>query len=407
MRVFCAVRHSNDPSRHYGGLWSGNFYPALRSLGHEVIESHVDLLPTSRFMGIADGFTREELALRGRTTEAILDEVKQAVRSGPIDVFLSYFYNAHFDPAGFDELRRLGVPSINYYCNSIHQFSQVRAIAAKADFSWHAERDARQAYLDAGAQAGVGADGGRSAALSSGQRRAPRREGGICGAKLCRSQPVDGGTCDERHAGGRLRPRLGRTRCGGRGAPGRFGRSRSLSRPGGLSARLTRQLQQSNTRPLAAQRLAGAGADCEALARAARAARLIRATAPHAKGAIPFTQIAEVFSSYEVCLNFSNVWADAQPGAALIPHVRLRNFEGPMCRTCYLTGHTDEITEFYEVGKEIDTYRTEDELVDKTRYYLAHPEAAERLREAGWQRARRDHTWERRFVELFGKTGLG
>jgi spore maturation protein CgeB len=72
-----------------------------------------------------------------------------------------------------------------------------------------------------------------------------------------------------------------------------------------------------------------------------------------------------------------------------------------------LTGENDEIREFYEVGKEIDTYTTVDEFVDKTRFYLTHPTVAESLREAGYQRARRDHTWISRFGELFAKTGLG
>jgi spore maturation protein CgeB len=77
-----------------------------------------------------------------------------------------------------------------------------------------------------------------------------------------------------------------------------------------------------------------------------------------------------------------------------------------MCRTCYLTGHTDEIMEFYEVGQEIDTYRTPAELVDKARFYLDHPDAAEKLREAGYRRALRDHTWGQRFKELFRKIGI-
>jgi hypothetical protein len=122
---------------------------------------------------------------------------------------------------------------------------------------------------------------------------------------------------------------------------------------------------------------------------------------PSAKGPLPFQQIATVFSAYDLCLNFSNVWADGQPGSDLIPHVRLRDFEAPMCGACYLTGHTDEITEFYEVGQEIDTYRSAGELVDKARFYLAHPQAAARLREAGHRRALRDHTWQRRFGQLF------
>ncbi|MEM9512277.1 MAG: glycosyltransferase, partial [Cyanobacteria bacterium P01_E01_bin.48] len=92
--------------------------------------------------------------------------------------------------------------------------------------------------------------------------------------------------------------------------------------------------------------------------------------------------------------------------AELIPHVRLRDFEAPMCQTCYLTGHTDEIAEFYNIGREIDTYRDAEELVDKVRFYLDRPDAAEQLRTAGWERARRDHTWDRRFQTLFEKIGL-
>jgi spore maturation protein CgeB len=77
-----------------------------------------------------------------------------------------------------------------------------------------------------------------------------------------------------------------------------------------------------------------------------------------------------------------------------------------MSRTCYLTGHSDEITEFYDVGREIDTYRSPEELVDKARFYLQNSDAAETLREAGYRRALRDHTWKRRFEELFQKIGF-
>ena len=77
-----------------------------------------------------------------------------------------------------------------------------------------------------------------------------------------------------------------------------------------------------------------------------------------------------------------------------------------MCRTCYLTGHNDEIAQFYDLGREVDTYCDKSELVDKVRFYLANPDAAERLREAGYRRAVRDHTWTQRFEELFSKIGL-
>ena len=103
-------------------------------------------------MQIASEFTPEELDARARTSEAIIHEVEEALRHGPIDLFLSYFYNSHFDPARFDDLRKLGIPSVNFYCNSIYQFELVAQIAAKADYSWHTERDARNSYLGVGAK---------------------------------------------------------------------------------------------------------------------------------------------------------------------------------------------------------------------------------------------------------------
>ena len=401
MRIFCAVRHANDPRYFYGGLWSANFYPALRKLGHEIIESRTDLLPASRFMAVAAGFTPEELEVRARLTEQILAEVHAARKSARVDLFLGYFYNAHFEPAGFAELRRLDIPSVNFYCNSIHQFDQVAGIAAKVDFSWHPERAARASYLAVGAKpirVQMGADSNvyhpvpgiarQPKACFVGQKYADRD---VWLAALARAQvPLEifgaGWGADAPAAEfdgaasctylGRATPRAGSMASFARAAQATL----RAQGPVAGAVRLWRQV---------------------AIRKKSRAnVALLR---PFAKGRAD--DIAKVFSAYELCLNFSNVWTDGRPGAPLIPHVRLRDFEGPMCRCCYLTGHTDEIEEFYEAGKEIETYRTPEELVEKAGFYLKNPAAAEKLRGAGCQRALRDHTWDRRFEELFVKLG--
>jgi spore maturation protein CgeB len=133
MRIFTAIRHSNDPRYFYGGLWSQSFYSALRELGHEVVESQTDLLRSSCFMNIATNFTPDELEVRAETTDRIVNEVRRARKERPLELFLGYFYNSHFDPAGFGELRRLNIPSANFYCNSIHQLDLVREIAGAVD----------------------------------------------------------------------------------------------------------------------------------------------------------------------------------------------------------------------------------------------------------------------------------
>ena len=72
----------------------------------------------------------------------------------------------------------------------------------------------------------------------------------------------------------------------------------------------------------------------------------------------------------------------------------------------YLTQNNPELRFVYEVGREIETYKNEKECVEKIRYLLNHPEIAADIREAGRQRALRDHTWEKRFEQLFNLAGL-
>src|SRR3954465_1225764 len=375
MRIFCAVRHSLDPDFYYGALWSQNFYPALRALGHEILESEVDLLPASRFMHIGSKFTPQEVEVRAGITSRILDELKTAHAKRPIDLFLTYFYNSHFDPAGFEGVRRLGISSVNFYCNSMYQFDLVRAIAAKVDFAWHSERDARPLYIDARANplwVQMGADPSiyhpveanrQPNACFVGQRYADRDRklaalilAKIPGVVYGPGWKSDGSTPPSTaHGGhfGREQPVAGTNRALGEAVKSNWRREGAI---GGTIRSWSQFRYRSHSR------------------------RLTALFAPYAKGAIPFEQQKTVFSSSEVVLNFSNVWADGRPGSALIPHVRLRDFEAPMCRSCYLTGYTDELAEFYELGKEIDTYQDEGELVDKTKFYLKHPEAAAALR---------------------------
>lgn len=83
-----------------------------------------------------------------------------------------------------------------------------------------------------------------------------------------------------------------------------------------------------------------------------------------------------------------------------------RDFEIPMSGGLYLTEHHPELARVYEIGKEIVTYGDFEDLVEKIRYLLDHPEAAERIRQQGFARARRDHSWEMRFEKVFNIIGL-
>ena len=114
--------------------------------------------------------------------------------------------------------------------------------------------------------------------------------------------------------------------------------------------------------------------------------------------------MVRLHSQSHISLNFSEV-KDELTGE-IKRHIRLRDFEVPMSGGLLMTGYQDELGEYYEIGREIVCYDSKEELLDKCRYYLSHYQEAKAIRQAGYRRARREHTWSNRFRQLFQHMGM-
>ncbi|MCC6903558.1 MAG: glycosyltransferase family 1 protein, partial [Polyangiaceae bacterium] len=110
-------------------------------------------------------------------------------------------------------------------------------------------------------------------------------------------------------------------------------------------------------------------------------------------------------SRSHISLGFATA-GSSHVGPQRLTHLRLREFEAPMSGALYLTEKQDELAEYFRIGEEVLCYEDRDDLLEQARYYLAHPEQAERVRRAGYLRALREHTWQHRFLELFDVLGL-
>ncbi|HEY4721560.1 MAG TPA: glycosyltransferase, partial [Anaerolineae bacterium] len=118
-------------------------------------------------------------------------------------------------------------------------------------------------------------------------------------------------------------------------------------------------------------------------------------------------ELIKMYSRSRISLGFSSVAEQPVPGQPPIKQVRLRDFEAPMSGAFYMVEAYDELQEFFEPDKEIVFFTSAEELIDKTRYYLAHDAERERIRQAGMQRARIEHSWHERFRMVFREIGLG
>ncbi len=86
--------------------------------------------------------------------------------------------------------------------------------------------------------------------------------------------------------------------------------------------------------------------------------------------------------------------------------IKGRNFEIPGCGGFLITGDADNLREYYEDGKEVVIVENESDLIEKMRYYLAHEDERRAIANAGYERTIKDHTYERRFMEIFKMMGL-
>ena len=123
-------------------------------------------------------------------------------------------------------------------------------------------------------------------------------------------------------------------------------------------------------------------------------------------GAVPDSALDLLFHRSSINLGFTRM-VGSELGVKGKNQVKLRDFEVPLAGGFYLVEEAPDHAELYHIGKEVETWRTLGELIEKIQYYLEHETERTRIASAGQQRALRDHTWPRRFEMLFNKLGIG
>jgi spore maturation protein CgeB len=118
-------------------------------------------------------------------------------------------------------------------------------------------------------------------------------------------------------------------------------------------------------------------------------------------GELSFMEKIDVLSRTQINLGFGYI-----DNSDNIVGLKERDFEVPLMGGLYITTYNPDLEACYILGHEIECYKDFSELVEKTKYYLSHPEEAKRKGLAGRNRVLGDHTWKRRFgmvIDLLSK----
>lgn len=83
--------------------------------------------------------------------------------------------------------------------------------------------------------------------------------------------------------------------------------------------------------------------------------------------------------------------------------IKGRVFEVPACNGFLLTENCPKIENYFEIDKEIAIFDTLDEANDKINYFKKNLELAKKIAYQGHIRVLNEHTYEKRFLEIFNK----
>lgn len=78
----------------------------------------------------------------------------------------------------------------------------------------------------------------------------------------------------------------------------------------------------------------------------------------------------------------------------------MRLYEATGVGTMLITDHKVNLHELFNIGKEVETYKSAKELVEKIKFYLKNDRAREKIAKAGQARTLKDHSYQRRMKQL-------
>lgn len=383
MRIFLSAQQALRRHAVPGyAFWEFYFKQGLAEAGHEVIETPgVDwaegltaLAPEARQRWLGDAWTR--------TTDFLRNEHARQ----PVDLFLGYLFPDQVEPTAIANIRTLGIPCVNFFCDNVREFTRVPANYHGFDLHWVPEADARALYAMA-KLAFVYAP--MPMWVPPALRTMPEKENTditfIGSHDLLREEllgdAVSRGLPLRLHGDG-WRAGDPETSPPSRTIGGTLANQTAFLRAHGLRGFAMRATYQLHRR-----RPTGWIEQCWQPA----------LTGEHYSRTTRESQVVIGINRYS---SFRHPFS--RPGR----YSRLRDIEAPMLGACYLVERAPGLEDLYDPGTEIETYGDPAELVEKAMWLRREPARRADLRRLGQRRALADHTLARSLVRIADRLGL-
>ncbi|HEY1765703.1 MAG TPA: glycosyltransferase [Opitutaceae bacterium] len=382
MRIFLSCQQALRPhSAPAYSFWEFYFRNALAEAGHEIVEAPgVDWAE-----GLTDLGDRRQSWL-DRTWSNAAAWLKSEHAKRPVDLFLGYLFPNQVEAGALAEIRSLGIPCVNFFCDNVREFTAVPGAFRGFDLHWVPEFDAKAMYASARLAFFYAP---MPVWITPERRTLPEVEN---------AETVFAGSHDE------LREAL-------LDEAASLGLKFSLYGSGwNPSAKPEppprRPVAATIANQLAFLRKEGLRGFAMRESYRRRAKPSNSWSAANAKPPLGFQDYFRVTRESQVIIGINRYPSFRAPFSRPGRYSRLRDVEAPMLGACYLTEQAPGLEDLFEIGAEIETYASAAELVAKAGELQRDTKRRRLLRERGQRRALSEHTIARSIEKMAAALGL-
>ncbi len=386
MRIFYAADDSGNTAIKNSKTWYYNLYLPLVDIGNEVIRFDYNLTP---YIQNSDTSIPRQKAFidknRPKLEKELLTQIRKVHLKKSTNLFFSYFDDSCCKPQVIKEISRMGITTMNWYCNASYQFHLVKEIAPAYDYCLVPEKFRLNDYRKIGANPIYFQEAANPNVYKP--YNLPLKFdvtfiGAAYGERLEYIQYLFNQGIDIQVWG-----------------PG--WKNFSVN-PIFKTKRIAKKLMTAEGWQKVKERLAGMVRAKELFQKKDK-----RIILPDKILGSPLSdfEMIQIYSCSKINLGFSSCGETHKTDKRIL-QIRLRDFEIPMSGGFYMVEYMPELEEFFKIEKEIVCYHSKEELVDKINYYLKNDSERERIRQAGYRRSISDHTWQKRFQKVFEQIGL-
>ena len=74
------------------------------------------------------------------------------------------------------------------------------------------------------------------------------------------------------------------------------------------------------------------------------------------------------------------------------------------CGGFLMTNYQAELTDYFEIGRDLEAYSSLEELVEKCAFYLEHDDIRQEIAHNGYEKIKQHHTYPHRIAEMLRKS---